>query len=518
MRVVFLVPRREDNGHRDKLWEWCKARWEQYFPDIPIFEGHHTEGLFNRAAAVNKAAQRAGDWDIGIILDSDVFLKVSQVRQAIETAHRTGRVTWAHRRWREFSEYWTGRILEDRRDLGPEFEGIDLDIFVQRTTPISWSCCIAVPRAIWDDIGGMDERFEGWGFEDMAFQSLIVGLYGHERIEGDVLNLWHPRSPERIIKGEPRSTASRAYITNARLGRRYMLAARRDHGMHDRPDPSDAAEMERDIANLKLDDAKWSREAKRHGLPDWDEWWPTLEELRDGAKAHRTGPSPTITVVVHSGGAPENWPARREYLLQSIASLNENVTGPIVQRVVYSDWGREIDMELAGLVEPFGFYVAGPQRHLGYTQNMQQMWRYLGKRARGSHIFQAEDDFLYTRPVDLGAMLGVLEQHPDVAQITLLREAFYEREFEKGTILGWPLAEFTSSGNNGTSMLTHRLFWSQNPSLFRKSITDTAWPLEDSSERIFGNILTKKGKRFALWGDGEPYLRHIGSVRAGESY
>jgi hypothetical protein len=72
MRTVFLVPRRNDNGPRDKLWAYCRARWETYFPDIPIFEGHHDDGPFNRSAAVNRAAKLAGEWDLGIVIDSDV--------------------------------------------------------------------------------------------------------------------------------------------------------------------------------------------------------------------------------------------------------------------------------------------------------------------------------------------------------------------------------------------------------------------------------------------------------------
>ncbi len=270
MRTVLLVPRRNDNGPRDRIWEWCKARWSAYFPDVPIFEGHHDEGAFNRSAAVNRAAEDAGSWDIGIVIDSDVFLKVSQVRKAIRTAQRTGKVTWPHRRWRGINEDWTRRIVADRRDFGAEVDRDDMDILVERTNPISWSCCIAIPRAVWDDMGGFDERFVGWGYEDMAFQSIVVGLYGHERIEGDVFHLWHPRSEERIVPGLTGTTASREYAINARLGRRYMVALRRDHGLHDRPGlPASEEERVRDISNLVRDDAKLARQSKHHRLPDW---------------------------------------------------------------------------------------------------------------------------------------------------------------------------------------------------------------------------------------------------------
>jgi len=214
MRAVFLVPRRADNGPRDAIWTWCKARWETLFPDIGIYEGEHTEGPFNRSAAVNRAAELAdvdGRWDMGIVIDADVFLRASQVQAAIDRAAATRKVTWAHRRWRGIREDWTKRVVADMRDFGPEVDHDDMDVLVERTNPISWSCCIAIPRKVWDDLGGFDERFVGWGFEDMAFQSIVVGLYGHQRIDGDVYHLYHPRSEERIVKGSPALTATAEY-------------------------------------------------------------------------------------------------------------------------------------------------------------------------------------------------------------------------------------------------------------------------------------------------------------------
>jgi len=161
-------------------------------PDIEIFEGHHDDGPFNRSEAINTAATLAGDWDLGIVIDSDVFLRTRQVQAAIDRAKKTGRVTWAHRRWRGMHEDHTERIVKYDIDFGPEFVGHDMDLLVERTNPVSWSCCIVIPRAVWDAMGGFDQRFAGWGWEDMAWQSVVCGLYGHERIEGARLPLLAP--------------------------------------------------------------------------------------------------------------------------------------------------------------------------------------------------------------------------------------------------------------------------------------------------------------------------------------
>lgn len=519
-RIVFLVPRRRDQGPRDAIWEYCRARWEALFPDVAVVEGHHDEGLFNRAAAVNRAAAKAGAWDLAIVIDSDVVLSRSQVQAAIDTARRTGKVTWAHRRWRGIREDMTTRIVADGRDLGTELDRDEIDLLVERTNPISWSCCFVVPRAVWDDIGGMDERFEGWGFEDLAWQSVVCGLYGHERIEGDVVHLWHPRSEERIVPGQPRLTATPEYVTNARLGRRYMVALRRDHGLHDRPGlPATEEERERDIANLKRDDAAYAQAVRRHRLPDWDQWWPTLEELRDGAKAHRGGPDPSVTLIVHTGGEPQTWPDRSRYLRRSLESLVANVTGPIVQRRIYSDWGEAFVEELRAIAQPHGFLVVGPDAHKGYGPSMALEWAWIVNHAKGTYVFRAEDDFLYDRPVDLGPMIATLLENPQMRQLALLRASAYPREFAEGGVIASLKTPVELRNHRPHPFLEHRDHFTANPSLIRKDLALTPWPQGESSERRFGDsLLLDSTATFGYWGSGEPWIHHIGEKRAAAAY
>lgn len=514
LRVVFLVPRRNDNGHRDLLWtNAAKPRWQQMFPSWPIVEGHHDEGLFNRSAAINTAAREAGDWDLAIVIDSDVLLKKSQVEAAVARAAETGKVTWAHRRWRGISEDWTKRIVADRQIYGDEFEDVDLDILVERTNPLSWSCCIVIPRAVFDDLGGFDERFRGWGFEDMAFQSVIVGLYGYERIEGDVIHLWHPRSDERIVQGQGAGTASPSYIQNALLGRRYMYALRRDHAGHDRPGgPATEEERQRDLDNLKRDDQRFLMLARYHRLPDWSEWWPTLEELREGARDITRGAQRTFSVILRTGGEPDTWEARSGYLRASIASLAERVTGNIVQRVVYSDWGEDHDAEIREIAEAHGFYVAGSGHH-GYAASVSRLWGYIGNRAKGDFVFLAEDDFIYDREVVLEDLVAPLEADPNLKQVALLRQPVFPRE--TSGILGWPEEDFTRKADH----LEHRLFWTMNPSLMRRTIVEMPWPNKPSSERVFGDLLLRsRAAKFGIWGDGQPWITHIGEVRSTSVY
>jgi N-terminal domain of galactosyltransferase len=462
------------------------------------------------------------------VIDSDVFLRKSAVQAAVETALRTGKITWPHTRWRGISELWAKRVIDDGHDFGPEIDHDDMDVLVERTNALSWSCCIVIPRAAWDRLGGFDQRFRGWGYEDMAFQSAVVGLLGFERLpaEGnergwaDVYHLWHPRSEERIQQGSPATTASRDYITNGRLGRRYMVALRRDHAKHDRIAPWLPGEIERDIENLRNDERKFEILAKRAGLEDWSAWWPSLEELVEGAKRARARDVPEVALILRTGGEDDVWPERSTYLRQSLASLAERVTGPIQRRVIFSDWSERFTAELEEIAREHGFYVVGGG-HRGYIASVRRLWRYIDVRVREPFLCLVEDDFLYLRDVDLTPMIETLVVTPRVQQIALLRDACYESERERGGILGWPEDQFTAvdQANPRRARLEHRLFWTMNPSVFSRAIVRTNWPVADSSERVFGNLLLRDARvRFAFWGTGEPWIEHIGETRASDVY
>lgn len=203
MKAVVLVPRRNDNGPRDALWTWCKAWWQANLPELPIFEGHHDEGLFNRSAAVNRAAQAAGDWDVAVIIDSDVICDPEHVREAVELAGDFGdRLVLPFDRRHNLNPRGSQAIMAGEQGSWRAFIG--------RTYHEMCSSCVMIPRSLWDEVGGFDEQFEGWGFEDSAFSLACETFGGHttHKIEGELWHFWHPTAPEGR-RGTPSYQANR---------------------------------------------------------------------------------------------------------------------------------------------------------------------------------------------------------------------------------------------------------------------------------------------------------------------
>lgn len=207
--TVFLVPRREDGGRRDQLWDWVKNWWGERF-DFPFYEGHHTEGPFSRSAALNEASRIAGNWKTAILLDSDVFVDVGQVTDGLELAAQSGTLVQPFRQHHSLNRIGSDSIMGG-------FEG-SWQRYIARTQLDNISACVIVPRALWDMVGGFDERFQGWGFEDSAFCAACDAFAGnHQRISGELWHLWHEKSVESNGK-------SPLLIANRTLMHRYNIA------------------------------------------------------------------------------------------------------------------------------------------------------------------------------------------------------------------------------------------------------------------------------------------------------
>jgi hypothetical protein len=226
MTLVVLVPRRADNGIRDAIWQLLRPHWEQLGP---VHEGHHepSEGPFNRSRAINRAAHAAGNWTTALIIDADIRVDHDAALDATHRAEKTGGLAFAHTEW------WG--TTPERRDLVLE-RHVQLDDWRswpdnawQARNPLSNSCCMAVPRTLFDDIGGYDERFQGWGAEDWAWH-VACQTFGGEITRGPdpVIHLHHPLSAE--ARAAHTATKEPPLLRfNHRLGRQYLDARGHPH-------------------------------------------------------------------------------------------------------------------------------------------------------------------------------------------------------------------------------------------------------------------------------------------------
>lgn len=211
MRVVTLVPRRA-HPERDPLWKFARRWWTGHHPDYTVFEGDHDDGgPFNRSAAINAAADAAGDWDVAIILDADVIVDPDAVRKCVEIA-ASGRIAMAGDHRCDLTKRGTDSILKGY--VGSwAVRG-----FLWRTWRPHWSSCIVVGRALWDEVDGFDELFIGWGYEDNAFMLACETMSGQKMVcvPETIWHLYHDPQQEGTPQGRgPNYDREQRYVRTA---------------------------------------------------------------------------------------------------------------------------------------------------------------------------------------------------------------------------------------------------------------------------------------------------------------
>lgn len=157
-----------------------------------------------------------------------------------------------------------------------------------------------------------------------------------------------------------------------------------------------------------------------------------------------------------------------------------------------------------------------PEEQLGFCGATRSLWRDAVTYAdlyEATHVFWLEHDFVFTRRVDLVDLALVLDAAPTefpLAQMSLMRGAVNAREKRAGVLTG---------GRDRGGWLEHHDYFTTNPSLMSVAfMARHPWPEYDQEcEGRFGADLKSEGYSYGVWGDGAPWVDHIGK-RTGKGY
>lgn len=214
---------------------------------------------------------------------------------------------------------------------------------------------------------------------------------------------------------------------------------------------------------------------------------------------------------------------RDKLLQQTIASFTEQVHGEIIERWIYDDSGDRRTREWIADTFPDWTLINHPTgQRQGFSGAIRTAWAALRNESIADWIFHLEQDFTFNGSVDLGDFQNVLDKRPNLAQMALLRQAWNADEIAAGGVIQQRPEEYvTHMDRDGHIWLEHDLFFTTNPSLYRRSLIEMFdWPEGDRSEGRFGIQLRDAGYRFAFWGarDDAPRVHHIGEIRLGKGY
>jgi glycosyltransferase involved in cell wall biosynthesis len=209
-KLSVLIPFTSQDLHRIRTVTWVKEFYETHLPrGTEFIIGTNYDQPFCKTAAVNQAASKATG-DIIVILDADCYMDPNDLVDAAErirSAQARGIKTWfvPYRRFYRLREDISDELLRSdpcRPLVIPDPPPASY-IEVNRNTNISaghwWGALVQImPLEAFRAAGGMDERFKGWGGEDISFMHAVDTLWGkHKTTNNPVYHIWHPTKPGR---------------------------------------------------------------------------------------------------------------------------------------------------------------------------------------------------------------------------------------------------------------------------------------------------------------------------------
>lgn len=211
---------------------------------------------------------------------------------------------------------------------------------------------------------------------------------------------------------------------------------------------------------------------------------------------------------------------RKDCIAQTIPSALTNLVGPITTRIIHDDSGDPEYRLWLEVMFPTFQIITTPTRQ-GFAGAYRSAWAWIAANATESHIFSTEDDFTFNREIPLLSLARVLDREPGLIQLALRRQPWNEAERAAGGVVEQHPDAYIDRISDDGEWLEQRLFYTTNPSLFRRSLCALTWPLGTNSEGHFSHqLLADPAIRFGYWGarsSGE-WVTHIGHTRAGTGY
>lgn len=228
--------------------------------------------------------------------------------------------------------------------------------------------------------------------------------------------------------------------------------------------------------------------------------------------AIRDEPEPNGVLVAVMGHG------RLDCLKRAIASIDDNVTGQIADKVITDDSGDDAYRRQIAELYP-DWTVIGDGPSVGFGAHVRRLWNHAGD-TDAQWLFTVEEDFTFNRPVDLGELALVMNHQPHLVQMALRRQAWFPKELAAGGVVEQHPDKYTDHSDGVAHWLEHRLFFTTNPALVRiEWIRRHPWPPVAHSESVFSRKVLRSRVRAGYWGarTDAPWVTHDGE-RVGTGY
>lgn len=204
MTPLVVIPYAGADALRQRNLELVLSFYADNFPEWPVVLAHGG-APFNRARAINAIMRERGH-ELIVLNDADTLCTPEQVGAAFELASAERVFVFAYTLYLRLGERVSAECSSWRDVLDAPAEWGMVNAGSQG--------CSAIRRDLFLELGGLDERFDGWGYEDLEFNARADRAGVSRRLAGELRHLWHgPRRPnDSPLSSDPGDVARNAAL------------------------------------------------------------------------------------------------------------------------------------------------------------------------------------------------------------------------------------------------------------------------------------------------------------------
>jgi hypothetical protein len=241
-KISLLIPFSSKDPIRKRSFKWLLKYWKNELPDAEIIIGRSKSKIFCKGEALNDAARRSTG-RILIIMDADGYMDGKVLERCADRILEEQR--YGHKLWYvpylnlyRLKKHITEKILSSnpknplRLNCPVEEELIEKNGHKSKYGHRYGAMVMMFPREAYYTLGCFDERFKGWGGEDVALLRALDTLYAkHKTYRSCIYHLWHPfigyNYKDRRWVGQDKGSV------NSELANKYYRATRHPEKMKD---------------------------------------------------------------------------------------------------------------------------------------------------------------------------------------------------------------------------------------------------------------------------------------------
>ena len=226
-KISLLMPFSSTDPQRQANFDWLKQYWKHELPNAEFIVGTCNSEIFSKGEALNNAVSKSNG-KVLVIIDADAYIEGSVLDYCSDMIlENLDNHLWYIPYWKLYRlNQPAAKLVTDSNPSDPFRFPTPIEAeYVENTSVIVnygrqyGAMLMMFPREAYKLIGNFDERFQGWGGEDVCLVRALDTLYGkHKNTDNDIYHLWHPVYGNDYI--------SRRWVGQTKGGSNWVISKR----------------------------------------------------------------------------------------------------------------------------------------------------------------------------------------------------------------------------------------------------------------------------------------------------